>query len=367
MSPTSELLPAASATDLAAALALDVEQAAALVGLGQAIASRGAELLQDALGQPITLGRAAARRLDPGEADREDWDTYHPVDVQWQMDGSSYSAIVLLPTAQLQTLFPDARGASELPDWEALGQVLRRVADELTTELSQRFQPAVRLSLPDGGNAPHDEGSAYLRLEHTISAGPPSAQTDLQVVYLVPEAALRSFAAQANQTTSAFAAQPVDSGPSGAAPGHPREASSRGNPPAAPPTAAGYSGTGGGVSTMEDHMTAATQPVGTSVHPVEFEPIADGLDAKSATNLDLLLDVGLRVTVELGRTEKTIKEVLALGPGSVIELDKLAGEPVDILVNGRLIAKGEVVAVDENWGVRVTDIMSPQHRLARMR
>ncbi len=112
---------------------------------------------------------------------------------------------------------------------------------------------------------------------------------------------------------------------------------------------------------------AATQSAGTSVHPVQFQPFDSDVEAHSGTNLDLLLDVSLRVSVELGRTDLTIKDVLALGPGSVVELDKLAGEPVDILVNDRLIAKGEVVVVDENFGVRVTDIVSPQKRLGKLR
>jgi flagellar motor switch protein FliN/FliY len=80
-------------------------------------------------------------------------------------------------------------------------------------------------------------------------------------------------------------------------------------------------------------------------------------------NLELLMDVPLQVTVELGRTQKLVKEILALGPGSVVELDKLAGEPVDILVNEKPIAKGEVVVIDENFGIRVTEILSPKDRL----
>jgi flagellar motor switch protein FliN/FliY len=75
------------------------------------------------------------------------------------------------------------------------------------------------------------------------------------------------------------------------------------------------------------------------------------------------MDVPLKLTVELGRTTKMVKEILALAPGSVVELDKLAGEPVDILVNERLIAKGEVVVIDENFGVRITEIVNPEDRL----
>ncbi|MDN5293742.1 MAG: flagellar motor switch protein FliN [Eubacteriales bacterium] len=100
-----------------------------------------------------------------------------------------------------------------------------------------------------------------------------------------------------------------------------------------------------------------------NVHPVQFAPLEDGSRRGEPANIDLILDVPLQVTVELGRTKKTIKEILALGPGSVIELDKLAGEPVDLLVNGKLLAKGEVVVIDENFGIRVTDIISPMERL----
>lgn len=84
-------------------------------------------------------------------------------------------------------------------------------------------------------------------------------------------------------------------------------------------------------------------------------------------NIELLMDVSLQVTVELGRTRKQIRDVLSMGPGSVLELDKLAGEQVDVLVNGKLIAKGEVVVIDENYGVRITDIISPVERVQSFR
>ena len=86
-----------------------------------------------------------------------------------------------------------------------------------------------------------------------------------------------------------------------------------------------------------------------------------------ARNLNMLLDIPLQVTVELGRTKRSVKEILDLSSGSIIELDKLAGEPVDILVNSRLIAKGEVVVIDENFGVRITDILSQADRLNNLR
>src|SRR5690625_3306460 len=96
----------------------------------------------------------------------------------------------------------------------------------------------------------------------------------------------------------------------------------------------------------------------------EFKPI--DLNKSEQWNLDNLLDIPLKVTVELGRTKRPIKEILELSTGSIVELDKLAGEPVDILVNQKLIAQGEVVVIDENFGVRVTDIISKTDRLMNL-
>lgn len=91
------------------------------------------------------------------------------------------------------------------------------------------------------------------------------------------------------------------------------------------------------------------------------------LNQGETNNLNMLLDIPLQVTVELGRTKRSVKEILEMTSGSIIELDKLAGEPVDILVNNRHIAKGEVVVIDENFGVRITDILSQTERLNNLR
>ncbi|MFD0869181.1 Flagellar motor switch protein FliN [Chlamydia abortus] len=104
-----------------------------------------------------------------------------------------------------------------------------------------------------------------------------------------------------------------------------------------------------------------------NVQPVQFSSFDQMSSVQSEdSNLNLLLDIPLKVTVELGRTQKAIKDILDLSQGSIIELDKLAGEPVDILVNNKLIAKGEVVVIDENFGVRVTDIVNPMDRIQKL-
>lgn len=114
--------------------------------------------------------------------------------------------------------------------------------------------------------------------------------------------------------------------------------------------------TGGGVGTA---ITGAEITPGTAVvKPVQFEGLSQ-VAVEGQQNLSLLLDVPMQVTVELGRTKKTIRDILSWGEGSIIELDKLAGEPVDILINGKLLARGEVVVIDENFGVRITEIVNP--------
>ncbi|WP_324730135.1 flagellar motor switch phosphatase FliY [Lysinibacillus fusiformis] len=108
------------------------------------------------------------------------------------------------------------------------------------------------------------------------------------------------------------------------------------------------------------------QPV--NVQQAQFASFDSNVISQSeARNLNMLLDIPLQVTVELGRTKRSVKEILELSSGSIIELDKLAGEPVDILVNSRLIAKGEVVVIDENFGVRITDVLSQAERLNNLR
>ncbi len=99
------------------------------------------------------------------------------------------------------------------------------------------------------------------------------------------------------------------------------------------------------------------------VQPVEFDHFQRVQPSGQPQNIDILLDVKLPISIELGRTEMSIRDILELGAGSVVELTKLAGEPVDLLVNNRIIARGEVVVVDENFGLRVTSLISPEDRL----
>ena len=106
--------------------------------------------------------------------------------------------------------------------------------------------------------------------------------------------------------------------------------------------------------------------------PVELEQFAETVVPLAAAaaavgrpeaDLALVLEVPVELAVEIGRTTMTIRETLAIAPGSIVALDRMAGEPVDLLVNGKRIARGEVVAIDEEFGLRVTEVVSPQRRL----
>jgi len=115
-------------------------------------------------------------------------------------------------------------------------------------------------------------------------------------------------------------------------------------------------------------------PTGEPVHATraaqefaEFDQTYPRDQPSEQPSMDLVLDIPVDVAVELGRTRKLVREVLAMVPGSVVELDRQAGEPVDVMVNGKLLARGEVVVIDENFGVRISEVISRPERLATVR
>jgi flagellar motor switch protein FliN/FliY len=112
---------------------------------------------------------------------------------------------------------------------------------------------------------------------------------------------------------------------------------------------------------------AAGAPGPTGIRPAQFADLGSATPVTpGSNNLDLVRDIQVRLSVELGRTEMVIQDILELTAGKVIELDRLAGEPLDIMVNGKLLAKGEVVVVDENFGVRITSIIDTRAREAAL-
>ncbi len=119
---------------------------------------------------------------------------------------------------------------------------------------------------------------------------------------------------------------------------------------------------------MDEKTTETQQPDGKEPEEAKFDELkTDESRDKSVRDINFLLDVPLEITVELGRTRMLIQELVQLGQGSVIELEKLAGEPMEILVNNKLIARGEVVVVNEKFGVRLTDTISPTERIRQLK
>lgn len=112
-----------------------------------------------------------------------------------------------------------------------------------------------------------------------------------------------------------------------------------------------------------DFLQSAAAEEQAVAHPAEFPQLVPGLVARGSSNIDLLLDVNLPVSIELGRTTLPISDILNWTQGSIVELDKLAGEPVNLMVNNRLVARGEVVVVDENFGLRITSLVSTKERI----
>lgn len=127
----------------------------------------------------------------------------------------------------------------------------------------------------------------------------------------------------------------------------------------------------GGITWIVDAETAA-YVLGLEDQDLDSSSSADLSSAESGAKngdshaLEILLDIPLDLSVELGRVKMLIKDVVGLGTGSIIEIDKAAGEPVDVMVNGRIVARGEVVVIEDNFGVRITEILSPQERLMRL-
>lgn len=115
-------------------------------------------------------------------------------------------------------------------------------------------------------------------------------------------------------------------------------------------------------------MAETNEQAAEEVNFEKFEDLnPDNGQPSGGRDIDFLLDIPLEITVELGRTRMLIKDLLQLGQGSVVELDKLAGEPMEILINSKLVARGEVVVVNEKFGIRLTDILSPSERLKQLK
>jgi flagellar motor switch protein FliN/FliY len=243
----------------------------------------------------------------------------------------------------------------------ALEEAANTMAGSMVTELSDRGGDSVTTAPGQTQLSASDEldfiEDSYLRVSYPVTVEG-EAPSEIVEVFSIPLASqiddMLSPAPSVGQP-AAPSASPSPSTPSG------------GGQRASRPPASSDAGSLGSIF----GETPAGNPFGggqtANVQSVQFPALASGGGgASDQGNISLLMDVYMEMTVELGRTRKLIRDILGMGEGTIIELDKLAGEPVDILVNHKLIAKGEVVVIDENFGVRVTEIVSPLDRVADM-
>jgi flagellar motor switch protein FliN/FliY len=274
-----------------------------------------------------------------------------------------HSYILDLATAQAVAGLMMGQAGVEMDDaaLSAVAEALSQMSGPVVTELGNQISRTVKTAPPDFHKVGRDQvrlpqGEAVVRLEYPlrIEGQAPSRLIELYSLTLVKEIAglVQGSAAQAGGGYAAATAQRPASG---------QQARTFGAPIGGAGMQQTFGQPFGGTA-----MGLSGQQAAPNVQPVQFANLQAAGAGGEAGNIGLLMDVYMELTVELGRTRKLIREILGIGEGTIIELDKLAGEPVDILVNHKLIAKGEVVVIDENFGVRVTEIVSPIQRMGEL-
>ena len=245
----------------------------------------------------------------------------------------------------------------------AVGESMNQMMGSVATSLSTMFNKKIDISPPKVNMI--DLGSED-KVTEIVSADDPIAKIsfrmevdgliDSEIMQILPIPVAKEMVGYLlNNEAEEEEPMPAPA-PAPAAP--PPAPAAAAPPPAAPPMMGGAASYG---APPTPHV-ASNVPV----QPAMFAPLSTAPVQVNDANIGLILDVPLQVTVERGRTRKTIKDILELTNGSIVELDKLAGEPVDIMVNGKFLAKGEVVVIDENFGVRITDIVSPAERAQQL-
>jgi flagellar motor switch protein FliN/FliY len=271
-----------------------------------------------------------------------------------------HSYLVDSATAQAVAGLMMGQSGVELDDaaLSAVAEALSQISGPVATEIGNRCAKTIQNAPPDFQLATRDkvrlpQGEVVVKLQYPlmIEGENPAQLVELYSLSLAKE--ILNITAEASPETGAASA----AAPSFAAPGAGGRAPS-------PGAQAGVAQTFGQAFGAPQGFGMGSSQAPPNVQPVQFANLQSSGAPGEQGNIGLLMDVYMELTVELGRTRKLIREILGIGEGTIIELDKLAGEPVDILVNHKLIAKGEVVVIDENFGVRVTEIVSPMQRMS---
>ena len=237
----------------------------------------------------------------------------------------------------------------------ALQEAMQSMFNPLLTALSDSSGKQLITNLPSGGRQPRDGvnlSGKFVRLNYSVTVDGEALGTIIE--YFSAGAVASIIPNDSPMPEMGMAVEePVPM--AGMAPGANSMGNSQGN-------SMGNFASAGMQAPQQMGTVMAGVPAAT-IQGVQYPSLSGEAFAGEQGNIGLLMDVNMEMTVELGRTKKLIKDILGMGEGTIIELDKLAGEPVDILVNHKLIAKGEVVVIDENFGVRVTEIVSPMERM----
>ena len=233
----------------------------------------------------------------------------------------------------------------------AVSEAMSQISGASVTTIGDRVNETILTEPPEGQSCPKAmlglPGESFIQAAYDLQI---EGQGSLKLYEIFDESLISALVGRLGASSPAASPQPFGAAPMAAAPPPPNMNPGGGfQPMAATPAAPMMGGFG-------------TQPP-PNVQGVQLPELVPTINAGEQRNIGLLMDVAMELTVELGRTKWKIKDILGMGEGTIIELDKLAGEPVDILVNNNLIARGEVVVIDENFGVRVTEIVSTMDRM----
>lgn len=352
---------------------LSPAQAETLAATGDAVWQAAAELFGQSSGSVPGLGEPQGRLVMPEEV-IDEYTGAHlvlPISITTDQEQSATAYAIAL-TADLGAYFGvDGVDPEEVGPMVTLigGTILRQVVEGINTKVASRSPVGLKFT---PGEIAGDAMPALLGAmdEPALAFNATMlGEAPLAFSLILPGTFLDIVAGAIPAAAAAPAAAPAPSPAVQAAPIAPPSASA----PVAfnPPQATAFSFAPAGDpddfgSPLSEFAAPEPAPArreptpiaqGPTAHRARFTPLPDPEPSASRAGMDLLAGLQMSVTVELGRTDLTVAEVLGLGPGSVVELDRVAGEPVDILVNDRLIARGEVVVVDENFGVRIVEVV----------
>ncbi|MFE4349665.1 flagellar motor switch phosphatase FliY [Peribacillus butanolivorans] len=364
----------------------------ALGEIGNISFGSSATALSTLLNQKVDITTPAVTLIERGKIAEEFPHPYVAIQVQYT-EGFTGINMLVIKQSDAAIIADLMLGGDGLNPSEMLGEIqlsavqeaMNQMMGSAATSMSTIFSKKVDISPPsidllnflngEGENAIPDE-DLFAKISFRLRVG---TLIDSNIMQLLPLEFAKGLVSELLNGTSESEAdenkmEQIQTNPTQS--NSPQEPVSFQNPVSNQPTNENYGQSGyqtkptSKIPNEPQHFGVSSVPTGqpVNVQPASFSSFQPyQLQESETKNLSMLMDIPLQVTVELGRTKRSVKEILELSSGSIIELDKLAGEPVDILVNSRLIAKGEVVVIDENFGVRVTDIMSQSDRLKKLR